>query len=72
MYLLPMSRFAFIGTFNGNTLQNNMNRRSGLIVGSSVYDINYNLFINPQMAYDLEVEYNDDNVLDATQNYWSM
>jgi hypothetical protein len=66
-----MSRFPFVGTFNGNSLNMNANRRSTLIVGSPVFEVNFNQFTNPASSYDLEAEYNHDDVLDASQNYWS-
>lgn len=49
----------------------NANERAALITGTSYFDINYNQFLNPLSKYELEVEYNDDKVLDATRNNWS-
>ena len=49
----------------------NTNERAALITGTSYFDINHNQFLNPLSKYELEVEYNDDKVLDATRNNWS-
>lgn len=69
-YLLPMSMADFTGVVNGNRFVENENRRSVLVLGSPVFQVNYNEFDNRRSTYNLEAEYNDAKLMDATNNYW--
>ncbi|XP_076316874.1 uncharacterized protein LOC143229050 isoform X1 [Tachypleus tridentatus] len=56
----------------GNRFINNQVPTTGEVIESKVpcSNINFNIFNNPQALYYLKVEFTEDDILNATYNYW--
>uniref|UniRef100_A0A914ZSC9 EGF-like domain-containing protein n=1 Tax=Parascaris univalens TaxID=6257 RepID=A0A914ZSC9_PARUN len=70
LYIMANNQNPFNGSVHGNKFERNENIRGSLIVGSSFFRINGNEFNNHLEQFDLEVDFLQNDSLDAANNYW--
>uniref|UniRef100_A0A915L411 EGF-like domain-containing protein n=1 Tax=Romanomermis culicivorax TaxID=13658 RepID=A0A915L411_ROMCU len=72
VYFLTDNMNRFRSNVQFNYFRTNENRRSSLILGSPLFFVHENQFLDEKYGHKLEVEFSDDGrYLDASNNYWS-